>query len=79
MSNTKAFSTREVGKLLRLPICRLHRAMQEERLSPPALRIGGNFVWSESDLDRAARLFLGRSAADLLAATSPTGNVAAMA
>ena len=48
------YSTKKVAKLLGINTSRLARAVWDERFTPPQKGPGGNFLWTNADIERAS-------------------------
>jgi hypothetical protein len=54
------WSTREVAKLLGVSVALLTKATWSGRLDPPQKSPSGNFLWTETDIQRASWVILHR-------------------
>ena len=55
------WSTREVAKLLGVSVALLTKATWSGRMDPPQKSPSGNFLWTESDIERASWVLLRKS------------------
>lgn len=67
------YSTRQVAKLLGIPVGRLTHAIWDGRVNAPVKGPGGAFFWTGDNILRAGWVMLRRDVSDLLAAQAPQG------
>ncbi len=60
------YSTKEVAKLLGINTSRLARAVWDDRFLPPQKGPGGNFLWTDADIERASWSLRKRGIDDVL-------------
>lgn len=53
-------STKQVAKILGVPLGKLSRIVWEERITPPEKGPGNSFWWTDEDINRASRELLGK-------------------
>ena len=58
---TQYYSTRQVAGLLNIKPDTLQKAIWQNRVVPPEKGPGGNYLWEESDIQRASWALLHRS------------------
>jgi hypothetical protein len=66
-------STREVAKLLGLPVSKLTRALWLDRFDPPMKSPAGDYLWTRQDIERASWALLHRDIDAILAEREARG------